>query len=97
MTSIPPVTTRQATVTIAAAGLASAMVYWLVFVRPFPLAGHYDTIPPVDYAKLTGHSVQGAVSFVIAIAVLFGLYFFVLQTLQTASAGTSTPDKPSPY
>ena len=97
MTSIPPGTTRQAAVTIAAAGLTSAMVYWQVFVRPFPLGGHYDTIPPVDYAKLTGHSARGAVSFVIAIAVLFGLYFFVMRTLQTASAGTSPPEKPATY
>jgi len=90
-------TTSDSLFALIAAGLVSAMIYWLVFVRPFPLAGYYDTIPPVDYAKLTGHSVRGAVSFVIAMVVLFGLYFFVLRTLQTASAGTATPEKPSTY
>jgi alpha-1,6-mannosyltransferase len=67
--------------TVAGAGLASQLVYWLIFVRPFPLAGLYDTIPPVDYAKLTGHSVGGAVSFTLAIIALFVGYVIALRAL----------------
>jgi alpha-1,6-mannosyltransferase len=67
--------------TVAGAGLASELIYWLIFVRPFPLAGLYDTIPPIDYAKLTGHSVGGALSFTLAIIALFVGYVIVLRSL----------------
>jgi alpha-1,6-mannosyltransferase len=67
--------------TVAGAGLASELIYWSIFVRPFPLARFYDTIPPVDYAKLTGHSVGGAVSFTLAIIALFVGYVIALRAL----------------
>jgi alpha-1,6-mannosyltransferase len=66
-------------------GLASEFVYWLVFVRPFPLARYYDTIPPVDYAKLTGHSVAGVISFVVGIIALFVGYLMALRMLHSLS------------
>jgi alpha-1,6-mannosyltransferase len=68
--------------TVAGVGLASDLIYWLIFVRPFPLAGLYDTIPPVDYAKLTGHSVGGAVSFTLTIIALFVGYVIALRALR---------------
>jgi hypothetical protein len=34
------------------AGL-STLIYLLVFSLPYPLSQHYNTIPPVDYAKLS--------------------------------------------
>jgi alpha-1,6-mannosyltransferase len=67
----------------------SELIYWLVFARPFPLARLYDTIPPVDYAKLTGHSVGGAVSFTLGIIALFAGYVLVLKTLR------AIPDHPT--
>jgi hypothetical protein len=63
---------------VAGIGLTSEIIYWLVFVRPFPLAGLYGTLPPVDYAKLTGHSVRGVISFTLAIVALFALYLMAL-------------------
>ena len=59
--------------------LASAAIYLLVFSLPFPLSQHYNTIPPVDYAKLTQHSVSGFLAYVIGLLLLFGLYVWVLR------------------
>jgi hypothetical protein len=74
----------EALLGVAGIGLASEFVYWLVFVRPFPLAGLYDTVPPVDYAKLTGHSVRGVLSFTLAIIALFALYLIALHYARRA-------------
>lgn len=71
----------DALLTLAAVGLASELIYFLVFVRPFPLARFYNTIPPVDYAKLTHHSVGGAASYTLSILALFTGYAIVLRTL----------------
>ena len=57
-----------------AVALLSEGVYLTVFTRPFPLARWYATIPPVDYAKLTGHSAWWTAAFVVGTLVLFGLY-----------------------
>jgi hypothetical protein len=70
---------------VAGIGLTSEIIYWLVFVRPFPLAGLYGTLPPVDYAKLTGHSVRGVVSFTLAIVALFALYLMALYYTRRAA------------
>jgi alpha-1,6-mannosyltransferase len=69
---------------VAGIGLTSEIIYWLVFVRPFPLAGLYDTLPPVDYAKLTDHSVRGAISFTLAIVALFAVYLMALYYARRA-------------
>jgi hypothetical protein len=69
--------------TLAGVGLTSQLIYWLVFVHPFPLARLYATIPPVDYAKLTGHSVGGAVRYTLAIIALFLGYIVALRALKT--------------
>jgi len=61
-----------------AAALLSEGMYLTVFTRPFPLARWYATIPPVDYAKLTGHSVWWTAAFVLGIVVLFGLYLWAM-------------------
>ena len=79
---------RHDLLTLAGIGLASALVYWLVFVRPFPLAHLYATIPPVDYAKLTGHSVGGAMRYTLAILALFAGYVVALRTLRQLPART---------
>jgi len=71
--------------TLAGVGLVSELIYWLVFVRPFPLARLYATIPPVDYAKLTGHSVAGAVRYTLAIVALFIVYVIALRALRALS------------
>jgi len=75
--------TDDALLTLAGVALLSELVYWLVFVRPFPLARLYHTIPPLDYAKLTGHSVGGAVSYMLGIIVLFAAYVIGLRAVRT--------------
>ena len=75
---------REALFVVAGIGLVSEIAYWLVFGRPFPLAGLYGTLPPVDYAKLTGHSVRGALSFTLAIAALFAGYVVALYHARRA-------------
>ncbi len=77
--------TNDALLTLVGVGFVSELIYWLVFVRPFPLTRLYDTIPPVDYAKLTGHSVGGAASYTLAIITLFFAYIIALKTLRTLS------------
>jgi hypothetical protein len=76
--------------TLVGIGLVSELIYWLVFVQPFPLSRLYDTIPPVDYAKLTGHSVGGAISFMLAIFALFVGYVLALRTLCTIPTGSAS-------
>jgi alpha-1,6-mannosyltransferase len=60
------------------AGL-SAVVYLLIFGLPFPLSQYYNTIPPVDYSKLTHYSVGGVAAYVVGLALLFGLYLWALR------------------
>jgi hypothetical protein len=74
-------TTNEALLAVAGLGLASLLIYWAVFVGPFPLARYYEAIPPVDYAKLTGHSVGGALRFALGVAGLFAAYAIALRTL----------------
>jgi hypothetical protein len=80
----------DALLTLAAVGLVSELIYFLVFVRPFPLARLYNTIPPVDYAKLTHHSVGGAASYILSILALFIGYAIVLRTLRTVPRGSAS-------
>ncbi|GAB4543228.1 MAG: hypothetical protein Kow0063_36160 [Anaerolineae bacterium] len=72
--------------TLAGAGLASQLFYWLVFVRLFPLTRLYASIPPLDYAKLTEHSVGGAIRYVLAIIILFVAYAIALKSLRALPA-----------
>ena len=71
------------------AGL-SALLYLLVFSLPFPLSQHYNTIPPVDYSKLTNYSVGGVVSYIVGLAILFGLYLWALRLVMPKNGDTST-------
>jgi len=73
---------NDALLTLVGAGLVSELIYWTVFVRPFPLVRLFDTVPPVDYAKLTGHSIRGTVSYVLAIIALFIAYVVGLRALR---------------
>jgi alpha-1,6-mannosyltransferase len=82
---LPRPRTTDALLTLAGVGLASGLIYWLVFVRPFPLARLYNTIPPVDYAKLTDHSVAGAISYTLAIIALFVGYVVALRAIRSLS------------
>ncbi|MCL4301986.1 MAG: glycosyltransferase family 39 protein [Anaerolineae bacterium] len=60
------------------AGL-SGLIYLLVFTLPFPLSTLYRTIPPIDYAKLTGYSWAGFIAYVAGLGVLFGLYIWAVR------------------
>jgi hypothetical protein len=59
--------------------LLSGTVYLFVFTLPFLLPQLYNTIPPVDYTKLTGYSGRGAFTYVLGITTLFGLYLWILR------------------
>jgi hypothetical protein len=60
----------------------SGLVYLLVFTLPFLLPVYYDTIPPVDYSKLTGYSASGFIVYLGSLAALFGLYIYALKLLK---------------
>ncbi len=73
------------------AALASELTYWLVFVRPFPLAVYFDAIPPLDYAKLSHYSVGAFLAFVAGILILFLAYVAVLYV------AAPRPTTPNPH
>ncbi|MBS1250760.1 MAG: hypothetical protein MAG431_02356 [Chloroflexi bacterium] len=62
-------------------GLMISGLIYLGFTVPFPLHGYYATTPPVDYAKLTNHSLLGFLAYVAGIGSLFGLYTILWRTL----------------
>jgi hypothetical protein len=57
----------------------SALIYLIVFTLPFPLARLYNTIPPVDYAKLTHYSPAGFLAYMLGLGALFGLYIAAIR------------------
>lgn len=63
---------------LALLGIVSGAMYLFVFVLPFPLARYYDTLPPVDYAKLTGQTLWPGVVYVLSLSLLFALYGLAL-------------------
>lgn len=70
----------------------SSLVYLLVFTLRFPLMRLYATIPPVDYAQLTGRSLFGVVIYVGGMLLLFGLYGWAFRlTRPSARDGQRTP------
>jgi hypothetical protein len=68
------------------AGL-SGLIYLLVFTLPFPLHGLYQTIPPVDYTKLTHYSRSGFIAYVVSLAALFALYIGAIRLTMPVGAG----------
>jgi hypothetical protein len=59
------------------AGLTE-IIYLAVFTGPLSLIKYYAITPPVDYAKLTGHSVGGVIAYVAGVLSLFILYSWLL-------------------
>ena len=64
--------------------IVSGLVYLVVFAIPFPLIRLYDTIPPVDYTKLTNYSQSGFLAYVFGISALFGFYFWAIRLAHPA-------------
>ena len=60
--------------------IVSGLIY-LAFTLPFPLSRYYTANPPVDYAKLTQHSVWGFAAYLAGILSIFGLYLINLRAL----------------
>ena len=60
------------------AGL-SGFIYAAIFTLRFPLTRFYDTIPPLDYTKLTHYSTGGLFSYTAGIGVLFWLYIWAIR------------------
>jgi hypothetical protein len=75
---------------IALTGLTQ-LVYLIVFTLPFPLTRLFATIPPVDYAKLTGYSIVGVVAFVLGLLILFGIYIWLLKWPSTPTLPDTAP------
>ncbi len=65
----------------------SSLVYLLVFTLRFPLMRLYATIPPVDYAQLTGRSLFGVVIYVGGLLLLFGLYGWAFRLASPSARG----------
>ena len=53
--------------------VVAAEVFYLVLAVRFPLARLYARVPPVDFAKLTGYSLGGAVGLLATYVLLFGV------------------------
>jgi hypothetical protein len=70
------------------AGL-SALIYLLIFSLPYPLSQHYNTIPPVDYAKLSNYSLTGFISYLVGLTIAFVLYVWALRLIMRASGETA--------
>ncbi|MDX1522367.1 MAG: hypothetical protein R3264_12130, partial [Anaerolineae bacterium] len=66
----------------------SGLIYLLLFTLPFPLTRYYNTIPPVDYTKLTNYSPVWLTSYVIGISLLFLLYLAGLRLVMHKAAST---------
>lgn len=62
--------------------VVSGLIYLFVFTLPFWLPANFDTIPPVDYAKLTGYSPSGFLAYVFGTVALFGLAYWAFQQLR---------------
>ena len=60
--------------------ILSGLIYLAIYTVPFPLSRFFDTIPPVDYTKLTGHSGRGTLLYVIGLGTLFALYIWAIRT-----------------
>jgi hypothetical protein len=67
----------------------SALIYLLIFSLPYPLSQHYNKIPPVDYAKLSGYSALGFISYLVGLALAFALYMWALRLVMRASREAS--------
>jgi hypothetical protein len=73
--------------------LEHAILSNLAFTLPFPLSRYYNYAPPLDFAKLTHHSVFGFAAYIVGILALFGLYLLGLRTLLTADKTVSEGTK----
>ncbi len=49
------------------------------FTVAFPLAKYYNTVPPLDYTKLTNYSFAGLLAYIFGIGILFWIYIWILR------------------
>jgi len=68
--------------------IASGSIY-LAFTLPFPLIRYYASDPPLDYAKLTGHSTLGFLAYLAGVGALFGLHLLSLRALASGRMDTN--------
>ncbi|MDH3674002.1 MAG: hypothetical protein OES12_00795 [Anaerolineae bacterium] len=59
--------------------ILSGLIYLTIYTVPFPLSRFFDTIPPVDYTKLTQYSPKGFWLYVVGIIALFSLYIWAIR------------------
>ncbi|MCC7355851.1 MAG: glycosyltransferase family 39 protein [Anaerolineae bacterium] len=65
-------------------GLAMEALYLLYFTARFPLARLYDTLPPVDFAKLTSYFWGDSVAYVAVLTALFVLSVMAARSVTPA-------------
>ena len=71
--------------------ILSGLIYLIVFTVPFPLTKFYNTIPPVDYTKLTNYSQSGFLRYLFGVGTLFGLYIWAIRLSTSARSDSSSP------
>ncbi len=74
---------------LTAAAILSGLIYLLIFTLPFLLPRFYNTIPPVDYTKLTGYSIRGFWLYAFGILALFGLYIWAIRLCAPARSASA--------
>jgi hypothetical protein len=73
------------TALLIACAVISAIIYLAIFTVPFPLSQLYNTIPPVDYSKLTGYSWGSLWLYIVGISILFALYIAAIRLTMPSS------------
>lgn len=71
-------------------GLVMEVLYLLYFTARFPLVRLYDTLPPVDFAKLTAYFWGDSVAYVAVLSALFALSAMAARRVMPAR-GTLLP------
>jgi hypothetical protein len=69
----------------------SGLIYLIVFTLPFPLTTYFAVTPPLDYAKLTGHSISGLIAYLAGILTLFAIYGWLLKWPGLSALPVITP------
>ena len=79
LTTVNHLISKKSSIYLTFLAAISGLIYLAVFTLPFPLIRLYNTIPPVDYTKLTNYSQFGLVAYGLSIAILFWLYIWAIR------------------
>ncbi|MCB0212469.1 MAG: hypothetical protein KDJ52_24210, partial [Anaerolineae bacterium] len=71
--------------------IASSFIYLVIFTLPFLLTRLYQTIPPVDYTKLTNYSPVGFLAYLFGLGALFVLFIGAVRLASRPTANAPRP------